>query len=198
MTHSIRYEYVKLAFMSAVCMTLLIVQSADAAEWWKSGEEKNGFSEFAPPAIFSASNHRQEKFEWRSGSTIDGFNSERYGKTLDNLISRNPWKPVSKFNKRQPVYGQRPWGNVPQTRLSKNNNMRLHDQQFKHWVRLKEARYKDGISSSLMPADPLQSMYRYPGGNLPGGFVPFSSYAPGLYHMYPVSYQPYGIFGPGW
>lgn len=179
-------------------MTLLSVQSADAAEWWKSAEEKNGFSEFAPPAMFYENNHRQEKFEWRSGVTIDSFKDDRYGKSSGNRISRNPWKPVSKFNRRTSVNGQRPWGNVPQTRPFKNNNMHLHDQRFKHWISLKEEPYKDRISSSLMPGDPLQSMYRYPGGHLPGGFVPFSSYAPGLYNMYPVSYQPYAIFGRGW
>jgi len=198
-----------------VTLASLFVQPVSANDWMSSLEDKNGFSEFAPPARFKHDqNHKQknEKFEWRSGTSFKEFNKERY---VNSRVARNPWKPVKTYSKKQSFGGQRPWGNVPEKKPGKSTNMRLHDQRFKQWVHQMDSSFNHramlsasglGYRNHLLPFvgnhgypgsfnnDPLINPVSYTGNTLPGGFVPFGSNMPIGYGSYPGLYFPFSGF----
>jgi len=181
--------YLNVSLSVLIVIASLYAKKLCATEWLNGADEKNGFSEFAPPAPFD-NKRKKDKYEWRSGSSFKSFNKEGY---VDSKVSRNPWKPVKKFNKKQTFNGQRPWGNVPERKPGKANNMRFHDQRFKQWV---------GRSGSLnrnnyLMSDPafMNNRMMYPDsyrrGSMPGGYVPFVTNSPALYGVYPGAMSPY-------
>lgn len=191
-------NYLKISLSILVSLGGLYAESLFATEWVNGSEEKNGFSEFSPPAPFNHKN-KKDKYEWRSGSSFKSFNKERYD---NSRVSRNPWKPVSKFSKTQGFSGQRPWGNVPQRKRNKVNNMRFHDQRFKKWVGrgdslqgnnsyMNEPNLRYGRPSSNFVDEQLM----YPGAHsrayVPGGYVPFVANSPVLYGGYPGAFSSY-------
>ena len=195
-----------------VTLSSLLVQPVYSNDWSNTFEEKNGFSEFAPPARFKHdNNHKQkgQKFEWRSGSSFKAFNKERF---VSSRAARNPWKPVKTYSKKQSFGGQRPWGNIPEKKPGKFTNMRLHDQRFKRWVSQRDSSFNTnallstngiGYGNHLSPFvgnygypgymvnDPLINPASYSGNTLPGGFVPFGSNMPIGYGSYPGLYFPF-------
>jgi len=180
--------YLKVSLSVFISFGSLYAKSLYATEWISHADDKNGFSEFAPPVHFD-NKRKKDKYEWRSGSSFKSFNKERY---VDSKVSRNPWKPVKRYSKKQTFSGQRPWGNVPERKPGKTNNMRFHDQRFKQWVGRGDSLNKN----NYLMSDPafMNNRLMYPGtyrGNIPGGYVPFVANSPGFYGLYPGAMTPY-------
>jgi len=183
--------YLKVTLSVLISFTSLYAKSLFANEWLSGAEEKNGFSEFAPPAPFD-NKRKEEKYEWRSGSSFKSFNKERY---VDSRVSHNPWKPVKRLNKKQTFSGQRPWGNIPERKPGKTNNMRFHDQRFKQWVGRGDALSRN--NHPMAEQSFMTNRLMYPGGytrgHVPGGYVPFVANSPVFYGAYPGAFSPYSI-----
>ena len=181
--------------MLLITCTSISTHSAMAADWWDTIEEKNGFSEFAPPSLFSSYGKKtNEKFEWRSGTSMKDFNKDRH---VDTHAHKNPWKPVKSFNGKRTFSSNRPWGKVPEKKPSRVTNMRMHDERFKHWVNQMDSAHQNsfmysdsgfnqGIPLGIDPLNPAA----FSTGNVPGGFVPFTSNHPGIFGLYPFMYRP--------
>ena len=189
--------YLKISLGVLVSFGALYSQSLHAAEWLSGADEKTGFSEFAPPAPFDHKSKR-DKYEWRSGSSFKSFNKERYA---NSKVSRNPWKPVKRYSKKRTFSGQRPWGNIPERKPGKLNNMRLHDQRFKQWVGRGDSLKRNNYP--MNEPDFMTSRLMYPGsyrrGYMPGGYVPFVANSPAFYGLYPGGFSPYsGINSSPW
>jgi len=181
--------YLKVSLSVFISFGSLYAKSLFATEWASGAEDKNSFSEFAPPVRFD-NKRKKDKYEWRSGSSFKSFNKERY---VDSKVSRNPWKPVNRYSKKQTFSGQRPWGNVPERKPGKSNNMRFHDQRFKQWVGRGDSLNQNNY---LMSAPGfMNNGLMYPGsysrGGMPGGYVPFVANTPVLYGVYPGAMSPY-------
>lgn len=211
--NSVQIKSLNRTLFLSVTLASLLVPTTDAAEWWHSLEDKNGFSEFAPPPRFKQEhNQHEDKIEWRSGSSFKNFNKERYE---ISRVSRNPWKPVKSYGNRQSISGQRPWGNVSVKKPAKSNNMRFHDQRFKSWISRADEAYRsrsmsmgsgNDYASYLYPVrgnygntapilnDSFISPVLYTGSHLPGGYVPFGSNVPMGYGIYNGMYFPYTGF----
>lgn len=181
--------YLKISLSVVISFGSLFAKSLHATEWLNYADEKNSFSEFAPPAQFD-NKRKKDKYEWRSGSSFKSFNKERY---VDSKVSRNPWKPIKRYSKKQTFGGQRPWGNVPERKPGKSNNMRFHDQRFKQWVGRGDALNQNNYLMSSPGF--MNNRLMYPGpyteGNIPGGYVPFIANSPVLYGIYPGSISRY-------
>ena len=185
-------RYFKKYLSSLVVLCFLFIQPAYATDWVNSLEDKNGFTEFAPPVRFKSNydhEYNKKKFEWRSGSSFKEFNKDRY---VNSRVTHNPWKPVKTYGKKRSFNGQRPWGNIPVKKPSIITNMRVHDQRFKKWITQMDVSYPRG----QMFAEPR---YSY-GNDLPGGFVPFAVNVPNYNGVYPGGYyKPYsGLSNRPW
>ena len=173
---------------------LFHVQIAVCADWSGGYEEKNGFSEFSPPSIISnydhhyRYDHKKHKDNWRSGSSLNEFNVKNYiqshnakyheGGAYDYKqfakqnnhhspnIRINPWKLVKPGIARQSFKSTRPWGKLPERKPASRNNMRLHDQRFKHWVNKIDDRYKPYLPGQ--GAAMYYNHYQYPATALSG------------------------------
>ena len=181
-------RYFKNYFSSLVVLCFLFIQPAYATDWLKSLEDKNGFTEFAPPVPFKNNHNNKDKIEWRSGSSFKEFNKDRY---VNSRVTRNPWKPIKMYSKKRSFNGQRPWGNIPVKKPAKTTNMRIHDQRFKKWINQMDVSYPRGRMFS-------DRGYSYV-NNVPGGFVPFGVNSPNFYGSYPGYYKPYsGLSNRPW
>ena len=180
---------VYLAVLAIVCV--LYVPLINASEWWDSAEAQSGFSGFAPPVDFSEYSDDKGKKQWRSGSSFNESNKVRYLP----VTSKNPWKPVNSLHYKKTFGSRRPWGNIPDRKPSKVNNMKFHDQRFKQWSHQLDSSYRN----SMMMSDPLTN---YAGSSMPfvGGYgLPGSIYnrpliTPGIYPgglLSPVAYGAY-------
>ena len=184
------------------------IQTVSAAEWWKNFEAQSGFSGFAPPVSFSDHSKDKGKKEWRSGSSFNEPNKARFVPV--SAAARNPWKPIKSFHYKATFSSQRPWGNVPERKLPKSNNMKFHDQRFKQWSHKLDSSYHNNFRNSGP-----SSMY---GGSTPAFFnnfgYPGSRYGsplitPGIYRggfvnpvangMNPFAFNPYsGLSNRQW
>jgi len=184
-------NYLKISLVILLACSGIYTKSLFANEWANGADDRNGFSEFAPPVPFSHKD-KKHKYEWRSGSSFKAFNKEQY---VDSRVARNPWKPVSKFSKKQTFSGQRPWGNIPERKPGKANNMRFHDQRFKQWLSRGDS-LRNNYSYPQPSSGYMENHLMYPGaysrGYVPGGYVPFVANSPVLYGVYPGAYSPYG------
>ena len=178
-------RYFKTSLNVLVALGSLVIQPAYANDWWKTLEDKNGFSEFSPPVRFTNEHkHNKAKVEWRSGSSFKEFNKDKY---VNSRVPRNPWKPVKVYGKKQSFNGQRPWGNVPERKRNTVNNMRFHDQRFKKWISQMDTSYRQ--NPMFAGSRFTDSRFAY-GNNLPGGFVPFGVNNPVGYGAYQNLYYP--------
>lgn len=197
---------------SKIYLTVLAVSSAlythsiNAAEWWDSVESQSGFSEFAPPVAFSEYGDNKDKKQWRSGRS---FNDEDKARYLP-VTSRNPWKPVGSQHYKKSFSSRRPWGNVPDRKPTRNNNMRLHDQRFKQWARQMDSSYQnnnmqsDPFMNYGRPAYPFAGGYGYPGLINNSALITPEIYPGGIsnrpgYGVYPAAFNPYsGLSAAPW
>lgn len=223
---------------------LFHVQIAVCADWSSGYEEKNGFSEFSPPSVISDHDHhhrydhKKHKQIWRSGSSLNEFNVKNYiqshnakyhedstydykhyakrNNTTRHHIRRNPWKLPRASAARQSFTSTRPWGKLPERKPVRHNNMKLHDQRFKHWVNKVDDRYN--LHPSRQGSANYFNQYQYPGFHrnvydelvlgqalttpvtqfrhrTQGNFVPFNSNYPGYFlpgnNYYPLSHFTY-------
>jgi len=195
-------------FTLLVICSVLQIQSVSAAEWWKDFEAQSGFSGFAPPTSFSDHNHDKEKKEWRSGSSFNEQQKARYVPV--SAAVRNPWKPVKSSHYKTTFSSQRPWGNVPERKPPKANNMKFHDQRFKQWSHKQDSSYlnnfRNSDSSRMYSGSslPFMNNFGYPGsrygnplitpGINRGGFI-----NPVAYGMNPYAFNPYsGLSNRPW
>lgn len=190
-------DYLKISISVFIAFGSLYAESSFSGEWLGGAEDKNGFSEFAPPAPFEHKS-KKDKYEWRSGSSFKSFNNERY---VDAQISRNPWKPVKRFSNNQKFSGQRPWGNIPERKPEIANNMRFHDQRFKQWLGRGDSLNQNNYL--MNEPDFMTNDTMYPGaysrGYVPGGYVPFITNSPVFYGVFPGAFNPYsGINSSPW
>ncbi|MDH5570188.1 MAG: hypothetical protein OEY89_00390 [Gammaproteobacteria bacterium] len=187
------------------CFTLiaifgvLYIQPVNATEWWQNFEAQSGFSGFAPPAPFSDKSSNKEKKEWRSGSSFNEVNKERYAPV--RTTEKNPWRPVKSSHYKQSFTSQRPWGKVPERKPPKTNNMKFHDQRFKEWSHKIDSSYHSNFSnsgSSLMHGNtplPFMNTYRHPGAMYGSPLITPGIYRGGIgspvaYGMYPPVFNP--------
>ena len=181
------------------CLTLIVVNCisyashVSANEWWDGGDVQSGFSDFAPPTELHEERTKYNK-NWRSGSSFNQTNKVRYMP----VTSRNPWKPVSKMHYKKSFGGQRPWGNVPDRKPPKSNNMKYHDQRFKQWSRKQDAAYHNNFASSSDPFNSFgRSSFPYANGyGFPGAMYSSPLITPSIYPGYISGPRGYGAY-PG-
>lgn len=192
-----------------VVCTAVYTQPVSASEWWKSFEQQSGFSEFAPPSLYSENKHQRDDKQWRSGSSFNKQNKQRYAPVM---TKKNPWKPVSSMHYKKSFSSQRPWGNVPDRKPTHANNMKFHDQRFKRWSHQQDAYYHDNFRFTnpsmnyAQPSLPFVTNYGFPGSMYNAPLITPGSYsrdnfsrgiltrrmfnAPG-YGIQPVAFNPY-------
>lgn len=184
--------YLKVNCSLLIVTGILCSSSVNATEWWDGTEPQSSFSEFAPPAPFSGESYSKKNKKWRSGSSFNETQKTRY---VPVAASRNPWKPVNSLHYKKSFSNQRPWGNVPDRKPGKTNNMKFHDQRFKQWTHRMDSAYHNNFSRSnpfqefRYGAFPSVGGYGYPGSIYNSPLITPAIY-PGQY-LSPFGYRNY-------